>query len=205
LGVTGFELDVRFPGQYRDAETGLFYNYFRDYDPQTGRHVQSDPIGLASGVNPYTYANLNPLRHSDPKGLIPGEIPLAEGELPHEPPHCKDNDCLCRCLEQQLGVETYAGTGLAISGLPTEPKRFVTSGSSPGTSVASNAASEVFRDARLSSRMWAPTLMHPAATTTSVARFVGRWVPGLGWGMLGVDAYQVYQCKRKCEDDQCKN
>ena len=42
-----FEFALRFPGQYADKETGLFYNYFRDYDPQTGRYVQSDPIGLA--------------------------------------------------------------------------------------------------------------------------------------------------------------
>ena len=43
-------LQVRFPGPYADVETGLFYNYFRDYDPQTGRYVQSDPIGLTGGV-----------------------------------------------------------------------------------------------------------------------------------------------------------
>ena len=42
-GLGAFKFNLRFPGQYRDAETGLFYNYFRDYDPQTGRYVQSDP------------------------------------------------------------------------------------------------------------------------------------------------------------------
>jgi len=45
-----FTLNLRFPGQYFDRETNLHYNYFRDYDSQTGRYVQADPIGLAGGL-----------------------------------------------------------------------------------------------------------------------------------------------------------
>jgi RHS repeat-associated protein len=45
-----FTLNLRFPGQYFDVETGLHYNYFRDYDPATGRYVESDPIGLTVGL-----------------------------------------------------------------------------------------------------------------------------------------------------------
>ena len=47
--------NLRFPGQYYDKETGLHQNGFRDYDPTTGRYIQSDPIGLAGGVNTYGY------------------------------------------------------------------------------------------------------------------------------------------------------
>jgi RHS repeat-associated protein len=67
LGAFGYNL--RFPGQYYDAESGLNYNYFRDYDPQTGRYVQSDPIGLLGGLNTYSYVAGAPLTHVDPKGL----------------------------------------------------------------------------------------------------------------------------------------
>jgi RHS repeat-associated protein len=65
------------PGQYFDKETGLAYNYFRDYDPQTGRYVQPDPLGVKvsgkSGATAklnqmYGYANQDPLRFIDPRG-----------------------------------------------------------------------------------------------------------------------------------------
>jgi RHS repeat-associated protein len=63
---------LRFPGQYYDAETGLHYNYFRDYDPKIGRYVQSDPIGLASGLNTFRYADNVPVTKMDPTGLVIG-------------------------------------------------------------------------------------------------------------------------------------
>ena len=50
-GLGAFDLPLRLPGQYFDKETNLYYNYFRDYDPATGRYIQSDPIGLQGGIN----------------------------------------------------------------------------------------------------------------------------------------------------------
>lgn len=63
------KMPLRFPGQYYDQESGLHYNYFRDYDPSLGRYVQSDPIGLAGGMNVYGYALQNPINLIDPFGL----------------------------------------------------------------------------------------------------------------------------------------
>ncbi len=70
---TTFDFPLRFPGQYADRETNLHYNYYRDYDPAIGRYTESDPIGLAGGINTYAYAYNSPTMYTDPTGLF---VPL---------------------------------------------------------------------------------------------------------------------------------
>jgi len=84
--TTQFTYNLRFPGQYFDDETGLHYNYFRDYEPATGRYAESDPMGLGSGdYSTYAYAGGNPVSRTDSSGLqetAPGYVYPA---LPYAP------------------------------------------------------------------------------------------------------------------------
>ena len=74
---------ARFPGQYYDSETGLYYNWHRFYDPATGRYISADPIGLAGGINLYAYVGANPINAVDPMGLWKGIVPGRAGSRHH--------------------------------------------------------------------------------------------------------------------------
>ncbi|MFJ2399505.1 putative T7SS-secreted protein [Streptomyces sp. NPDC087843] len=74
---------LRFPGQYYDPETGLHYNYFRHYDPETARYLTPDPLGLSPAPNPDTYVD-NPHTWGDPLGLAPDECPYRVERVPDE-------------------------------------------------------------------------------------------------------------------------
>ena len=80
---------LRFPGQYRDAESGLHYNLLRYYDPGSGGYLSPDPLGLSPGPNPHAYVE-NPLTWVDPFGLA-AYREFAHGTLTSDAQNIVDN------------------------------------------------------------------------------------------------------------------
>jgi RHS repeat-associated protein len=81
----GFKNPLRFQGQYFDHETGLHYNRFRYYDPETGRFISKDPIGFFGNLNVFQYAQ-NPTEWIDPLGLKSSNKKTAKD-------NCCDDEC----------------------------------------------------------------------------------------------------------------
>jgi RHS repeat-associated protein len=79
-------LNLRFPGQYFDVETGLVYNNRRTYDPTTGRFLKPNPFGFNGGIGLYVYGLNDPLMYIDPTGLAVPGAPPPVGPFPPEDP-----------------------------------------------------------------------------------------------------------------------
>jgi RHS repeat-associated protein len=137
-GQAALPIPLRMPGQMLDTETGLFYNWHRSYDSTTGRYTQSDPIGLAGGINTYLYGNASPLMYSDPNGLNPHvwnymcrQMGLGSICDRSSQPRARCNCTSAQCPERQytVGISlTAGGIGWSEYGGPA----FVSGGASVG-------------------------------------------------------------------------
>jgi RHS repeat-associated protein len=125
--AVNYVLNLRFPGQYFDSESGLNYNYFRDFERTTGRYIQSDPLGLAAGVSTYAYVGSNPLGALDPLGLARfGFRPLGDGSSVLTPGQVPDGSSNIHKVHEQLWFDDYASDNAGF---------FAGTGSRPGFSM----------------------------------------------------------------------
>ncbi len=93
------------------------YNYYRDYDPDTGRYLQPDPIGLAGGLNPYLYVNANPLRFTDPNGLQAGAIPFPWLAPSAGAAGASSEGAIAACIANPAACAAVGGVGALAYGL----------------------------------------------------------------------------------------
>ncbi|MGD9582227.1 MAG: RHS repeat-associated core domain-containing protein [Lysobacterales bacterium] len=134
-----FPFNLRFPGQQYDPETGLHYNYFRDYEPGVGRYVESDPIGLDGGDNTFLYVFADPLAYFDPHGLDGGNF--------YTDPNLRMELRPCPCLDK-------ATLNLALNFTPLGPIAAFAEGDTPdlaasaGEKFSNTVAENEFRSAQ---------------------------------------------------------
>ncbi len=123
-----------------------------------------------------------------------------------EGPEAQDeqDDCLIRCISEQLGIDTIIGMTAVVAGHPTIKKRFVMKGSSEKHSVASKylpkAVPERFKF--LPKRVWTPTTKRPFAITKLTGAVIARWILWVGWGLLANDVIQIARCVHRCKSSK---
>ena len=137
------------------------------------------------------------------------ESPIPEGHAPDiivtAPREESTAERFARCADQQFGITAISGGLAVIGGYPMLPKRFVTPGSSQGTSVAAWVADRLFGRSQFPSSTFprgVPTIVGGPTTgrnlaiarTRSIARFAGRAVPIVGWALLAYDAARIAEC-----------
>jgi RHS repeat-associated protein len=175
-----YTYNLRFPGQYFDKETSLYYNWHRDYEATTGRYVQSDPIGLEDSVNTYAYVNLNPLTRVDPFGLYGVEVPSGDPGSGIFNPYVPDPElnfarnvapngtnyiCWHKCMQGSMLMCSTLSAGSAGLGATAGGVMTAYTGGAASTAVP-----------------WGARI---------------GWVAGQGLCRAALD------CKKKCREDQC--
>lgn len=213
-----YTFNLRYPGQYYDAESTLHYNYFRDYEPGTGRYVQSDPIGQAGGLSTFEYVLGNPLQLVDPAGqegvgywtFAPGTRERAYYELRPAPTQKE----ICQKLasvESLLNITPFVGTGKALIDTfvgDSNVMQFASSSGSTAGAVIEYGANR--EDSALTRRQEVLTRrggnnkeqkkiaagLERSAGTKSLVKIFGRATFFIGFGF---EIYNINENLEKCE------
>ncbi|HEX7864168.1 MAG TPA: RHS repeat-associated core domain-containing protein, partial [Variovorax sp.] len=140
--IAEVRFNLRYPGQYSDDESGLFYNYFRSYDSRTGRYSQPDPIGLNGGWNRFGYVNANPMAEVDPLGLY--SFSEFRDDVRDATGGCSDQGFMDDVISNFVDVQDQTSllkTGMSLGLGGAFAKQY-------GGLTALGAAAEVYRDNR---------------------------------------------------------
>jgi RHS repeat-associated protein len=191
-GPGALTFNLRMPGQYYDRESNLFYNYYRDYDPQLGRYVQSDPIGLDGGIDTYGYVEGNPLSKVDPTGeiaFVPILIGIGAGmALDYGLSEWKKANCGCAKSSGtpggQMGNATVGAADGFFGAHDSKPRAGVDGGGPAGkkTSIYSLHNHLAARNGAYSIR------------TRNFFTSIARKVPYAGAAFVAYEIYDTFKC-----------
>ncbi|MEH6420863.1 RHS repeat-associated core domain-containing protein [Pseudomonas sp. CGJS7] len=200
LDGAAFVFNMRFPGQRHDPNTGLNYNYFRDYDSAAGRYIQSDPIGQEGGISTYGYVAGRPLSLTDPRGL---ELPFSGNNGGHkvswETPKSSGPGYVI-AVGAAVGVTAIVGARVALWSFANPiTARAVVSGAAEavaGTSLGGGAAYQVCKN---TAQLPLAPLISPfqvnfsqRTVSSNVIKYTEDMAAGL-WNWSGSNALRVME------------